>query len=789
MHEIAQRLRQLTSRLLTPQATPQAPVASVISFVAFVERASTLSSDALAVLQECGIEPTMVIPLTNKPCWELTMRTRVLQFMLEHGDGGFAVIVTNRTIQTIADLLTLRHQFRVHVVNHRLWTSQVLSLAVAIAPRQASVKTPAVGVFWDIENIGRTDRAVEIIRDIQLEFGPVTRAIAAAASIDPSFASGNLIKAGVTLMNEWNGQPRQEVADEVLIHQMFHFCETTPPPATIVLISNDQDFIRPCSVLFNRGYVVIRIVCPNPNWPARQWRIVDYISEFRLVDAIHTSGRSLAQAAQAAPVPAATPQVLPPPYSSGINAMQDEPHTPLQFLRSSSGSAAFPETMLLEGADSDDDDAALILRDNLLEVYTVRLLQLIKSNVKPTVHPEDGSTLVRVIDRQVLEALWLSKGMPYSRAIMDQLLRKAEEIGFIEFSLDPENADIFAFEDLLESILSEKGAESIAAAVESEHYDCASTPDQSERASFATKGSIAIQRNDLSDPVSLWAPLVVRNTSGIVGDCLRHIYNLLMRSQKSLKWDSVASSLETALSVKADGAEVSDARRIATEKCAENKENAIAFFSNGPKGGMITIHPWISRSFLKKLNAVSLQPRDTIGAAAPAARAPRQIPVAELREVRVEGLMVPFEQLEQTAGIDYFRNHPDVSLKYCQRPNCPNMAQCTFAHRRHDQPTPAPLPRGQRIEVDLTEADRILGDVISELCSTSPDRRCLVNMVGIPFWDRMRRPAQKGFVKELIEKGEVAGRWKIIKVRPTTAGGTEVWWVQMLLREEVQFVN
>ena len=276
VHEIAQRLRQLTSRLLTPQATPQAPVASVISFVAFVERASTLSSDALAVLQECGIEPTMVIPLTNKPCWELTMRTRVLQFMLEHGDGGFAVIVTNRTIQTIADLLTLRHQFRVHVVNHRLWTSQVLSLAVAIAPRQASVKTPAVGVFWDIENIGRTDRAVEIIRDIQLEFGPVTRAIAAAASIDPSFASGNLIKAGVTLMNEWNGQPRQEVADEVLIHQMFHFCETTPPPATIVLISNDQDFIRPCSVLFNRGYVVIRIVCPNPNWPARQWRIVDY---------------------------------------------------------------------------------------------------------------------------------------------------------------------------------------------------------------------------------------------------------------------------------------------------------------------------------------------------------------------------------------------------------------------------------------------------------------------------------------------------------------------------------
>jgi hypothetical protein len=59
---------------------------------------------------------------------------------------------------------------------------------------------------------------------------------------------------------------RKDAADKMMMVDMLAFAIDHPPPATIVLISGDRDFVYALSVLRNRRYTVVLIV-PNNGAP------------------------------------------------------------------------------------------------------------------------------------------------------------------------------------------------------------------------------------------------------------------------------------------------------------------------------------------------------------------------------------------------------------------------------------------------------------------------------------------------------------------------------------------
>lgn len=55
---------------------------------------------------------------------------------------------------------------------------------------------------------------------------------------------------------------RKDAADKMILVDMMAFALDNPPPATIVLISGDRDFVYALSTLRNRRYNIVLIV-PN----------------------------------------------------------------------------------------------------------------------------------------------------------------------------------------------------------------------------------------------------------------------------------------------------------------------------------------------------------------------------------------------------------------------------------------------------------------------------------------------------------------------------------------------
>lgn len=133
---------------------------------------------------------------------------------------------------------------------------------------------PKVAVFWDFENCPPPSGmpgyvVVENIRNVTHHFGDITlfKAYLEISDISPNKKSlrSELQSSGVSLTDcPHNG--RKDAADKMMMVDMLAFAIDHPPPATIVIISGDRDFVYAISTLRNRRYGIVLIV-PNSGAP------------------------------------------------------------------------------------------------------------------------------------------------------------------------------------------------------------------------------------------------------------------------------------------------------------------------------------------------------------------------------------------------------------------------------------------------------------------------------------------------------------------------------------------
>ncbi|EPZ35526.1 NYN, limkain-b1-type domain-containing protein [Rozella allomycis CSF55] len=130
-----------------------------------------------------------------------------------------------------------------------------------------------VAIFWDLENCPPPTGmpgyvVVENIRKAVHHFGNICLFKAYLEISEREHKKSlrsELQSSGVSLTDcPHNGQ--KDSADKMILVDMLSFALDNPPPATIVLISGDKDFVYGLATLRNRKYSVVLIV-PNKGAP------------------------------------------------------------------------------------------------------------------------------------------------------------------------------------------------------------------------------------------------------------------------------------------------------------------------------------------------------------------------------------------------------------------------------------------------------------------------------------------------------------------------------------------
>ncbi len=123
-------------------------------------------------------------------------------------------------------------------------------------------------IFWDYENSPPPSGmpgylVVENIRKAVHHFGMITsfKAYLQIGENTKKILRSELQSSGVSLTDTPHNA-RKDAADKMILVDMLAFAIDHPPPATIVLISGDRDFVYALSVLRNRKYNIVLIV-PN----------------------------------------------------------------------------------------------------------------------------------------------------------------------------------------------------------------------------------------------------------------------------------------------------------------------------------------------------------------------------------------------------------------------------------------------------------------------------------------------------------------------------------------------
>ncbi|MHA1769858.1 MAG: NYN domain-containing protein [Candidatus Thorarchaeota archaeon] len=126
----------------------------------------------------------------------------------------------------------------------------------------------SVAVFWDIENCppprGMSGTAVEKrLRENLCEYGPIRQVYAYAELHQfPANLRMELQRSGVHLIDTPKGKHEKDVADHMIITDMFLFALENDAPQKMVLISGDIDYAYTLARLRQRLYEVILIIPP-----------------------------------------------------------------------------------------------------------------------------------------------------------------------------------------------------------------------------------------------------------------------------------------------------------------------------------------------------------------------------------------------------------------------------------------------------------------------------------------------------------------------------------------------
>jgi uncharacterized LabA/DUF88 family protein len=126
----------------------------------------------------------------------------------------------------------------------------------------------SIAVFWDIENCAppktMTGTSVRDMLVTELhKYGPIKQ-VSAYAELEkfPSKLRVELQRSGIHLIDTPKTRREKDVADHMIITDMFVFAMENSPPQTIVLISGDIDYAYSLATLRMRGYKVILIIPP-----------------------------------------------------------------------------------------------------------------------------------------------------------------------------------------------------------------------------------------------------------------------------------------------------------------------------------------------------------------------------------------------------------------------------------------------------------------------------------------------------------------------------------------------
>ncbi|KAJ3053606.1 hypothetical protein HK097_003873 [Rhizophlyctis rosea] len=137
--------------------------------------------------------------------------------------------------------------------------------AVGLQPGSENGKC---AIFWDFENCPPPTNVpgyavVDSIRRVVHHFGCITlfKAYLQISETTKKSLRSELQSSGVSLTDTPHNA-RKDAADKMILVDMLAFAIDNPPPATIVLISGDRDFVYALSTLRNRRYNIILIV-PN----------------------------------------------------------------------------------------------------------------------------------------------------------------------------------------------------------------------------------------------------------------------------------------------------------------------------------------------------------------------------------------------------------------------------------------------------------------------------------------------------------------------------------------------
>ena len=126
-------------------------------------------------------------------------------------------------------------------------------------------------VFWDIENAGVPQgmSVKEVVKRIRAKVQELVTSIVSIQCYHEVQAFGKAHAARTALLDHGvkvvdvphNGV--QDAADKAILVDMMMFALDHKPPAAVVLISGDRDFVYACSALQNRGYNVILFTPPS----------------------------------------------------------------------------------------------------------------------------------------------------------------------------------------------------------------------------------------------------------------------------------------------------------------------------------------------------------------------------------------------------------------------------------------------------------------------------------------------------------------------------------------------
>lgn len=204
-------------------------------------------------------------------------------------------------------------------------------------------------ILWDYENVSVPKGisglfVAQRLQEVFGSYGPI-RSIQAFGNsrLLGSTLPEELSRGGVKFVDAMSSTTRKDLADKLLLTELFMFALDNPAPATIIMITGDVDYANALSNLKLRGYFIVLVPPTNvsrqllmiPNSVVHWNHVISPVSKAPDADSISLQASGEFDRYD----PTATPSLSLPEHS-GANSLLEMP--PISPLASSSSNLWYP---------------------------------------------------------------------------------------------------------------------------------------------------------------------------------------------------------------------------------------------------------------------------------------------------------------------------------------------------------------------------------------------------------------------------------------------------------------